>query len=173
MIINPELYNKTPIWMFSGEDEFVEGSRTAYEFMEGLDPADLTYHEFQNHGHVIDDFAYFTNGFLEWFFSQKLKSDSVDNINKPIENLNHDLLQINTYSDHSSVTFQFSLPEKEQVSLEIFTYTGQKIKTIRVKAYAGEMQSLKWFTDGVKEGLYVARLSAGDYMKTKKFVLLH
>jgi hypothetical protein len=33
--------------------------------------SDVRYHEFVGHGHVIDDIAYFTDGFLDWLFAQK------------------------------------------------------------------------------------------------------
>jgi hypothetical protein len=35
---------------------------------------DVRYHEYKNQGHVIDDFAYFTNGFMDWLFAQKRTS---------------------------------------------------------------------------------------------------
>lgn len=35
---------------------------------------DVRYHEYKKQGHVIDDFAYFTQGFMDWLFAQKLLS---------------------------------------------------------------------------------------------------
>jgi predicted peptidase len=64
-----------PIWIFNGDgDDGVEGSRASYRALEAAGAPDVTYHEFVGHGHVIDDFAYFTEGFVDWLFAQKKKS---------------------------------------------------------------------------------------------------
>lgn len=66
-----------PIWIFSGsKDDGVEGSRRSYQALKRAGAPDVRYHEFVGHGHVIDDFAYFTEGFLDWMFAQ---------VNKPPE----------------------------------------------------------------------------------------
>ena len=31
----------------------------------------VRHHEFVDYGHVIDDIAYFTEGFMDWLFAQK------------------------------------------------------------------------------------------------------
>ncbi len=61
-----------PVWIFNGDgDDGVEGARAAYRALEAAGAPDVTYHEFVDHGHVIDDFSYFTEGFMDWLFAQK------------------------------------------------------------------------------------------------------
>lgn len=63
-----------PIWIFNGDgDEGVGGSRLSFQMLKRANALDVTYSEFENQEHVIDDFAYFTDGFMDWLFSQKLK----------------------------------------------------------------------------------------------------
>lgn len=60
-----------PVWIFNGDgDDGVEGSRASYRALRAVGAADVTYHEFAGHGHVIDDFAFFTEGFMDWLFAQ-------------------------------------------------------------------------------------------------------
>ncbi len=62
-----------PIWIFNGDsDRGTEGSRVSYKALKAAKANDVTYHEYKNQDHVIDDFAYFTSGFLEWLFKQAL-----------------------------------------------------------------------------------------------------
>lgn len=63
-----------PIWIFNGDgDKGVKGSRISFKALKVAGAADVRYHEYKSQGHVIDDFAYFTDGFMEWMFSQKRK----------------------------------------------------------------------------------------------------
>jgi predicted peptidase len=63
-----------PIWIFNGSgDDGVNGSRTSFRTLKAAGAADVRYHEFVDHGHVIDDIAYFTEGFMDWMFAQKRK----------------------------------------------------------------------------------------------------
>lgn len=61
-----------PIWIFNGDgDDGVAGSRLSFQMLKGVYALDVRYHEYENQEHVIDDFAYFTNGFIDWLFSKK------------------------------------------------------------------------------------------------------
>jgi len=62
-----------PIWMFAGENDPKAAPR-AIQYLDLLRQAharDVTYHEFIGEGHVIDDYAYFTPGLLDWLFAQR------------------------------------------------------------------------------------------------------
>lgn len=62
-----------PIWIFNGDgDRGVDGSRLSYRMLKAANARDVRYHEYEKQGHVIDDFAYFTQGFMDWLFTRKL-----------------------------------------------------------------------------------------------------
>ena len=72
---------------------------------------------------------------------------------------------------------KFALPEKSQVKLEIFNILGQVVTTLADREFSAGNHSLTW--NGLDEndlpvssGIYMYRLSAGDYIATKKMMLL-
>lgn len=69
-----EALKHLPIWIFNGDgDDGVDGSRLSYQMLKKVNALDVRYHEYENQEHVIDDFAYFTVGFMDWLFAQKIK----------------------------------------------------------------------------------------------------
>ena len=71
-----DIIKHIPIWIFNGDkDRGIEGSRLSYKMLVSVKARDISFHEYKDQGHVIDDFAYFTEGFMEWFFSQNLNNN--------------------------------------------------------------------------------------------------
>jgi hypothetical protein len=76
-----------------------------------------------------------------------------------------------------STTIEFNLSRASDVRLEIFNIMGQKVMTlIDDKMSAGE-QSIRWNGKDaagyeVATGIYFYRINAGDYVETKKMLLL-
>ncbi|UCC44127.1 MAG: T9SS type A sorting domain-containing protein [Candidatus Zixiibacteriota bacterium] len=73
--------------------------------------------------------------------------------------------------------FSYSLPEAQQVTIEIFNIRGQKVRTL-VDSYVSagehvvEWNSLSDAGNRVASGIYFYRLQAGDVVTTKKMTLL-
>lgn len=63
----------TPLWLFAGENDYKAAPRAIqyFELLRQVNARNLSYHEFVGEGHVIDDFVYFTPGFLDWLFAQR------------------------------------------------------------------------------------------------------
>ncbi len=59
-----------PIWIFNGDGD-KGGSRLSFKMLKQAGASDVRYHEYKKQRHVIDDFAYFTKGFMNWLFAQK------------------------------------------------------------------------------------------------------
>lgn len=71
-VAQAEPIKHVPIWIFNGDgDEGVAGSRLSFQTLKRAGAQDVRYHEYESQGHVIDDFAYFTEGFMSWLFSQQ------------------------------------------------------------------------------------------------------
>jgi len=71
----------------------------------------------------------------------------------------------------------FSLPTKSEVTLSVFNILGQQVKTLASGAFEAGRHEIVW--DGTNEagehvtsGIYLYRLEAGDFLETKKMVLL-
>jgi hypothetical protein len=80
-----------------------------------------------------------------------------------------------------STTISFSLPSKSFVSLRVFDLIGREVTTIVSGELSAGHWSGQWNSDGNPSGIYFYRLQArqtdggqaGDYVETKKMVLLH
>ena len=71
-----------------------------------------------------------------------------------------------------STTISFRLPEKVNVSVDIYNVAGQKVKTL-VNGYisAGE-HSVRWNASGCSAGVYFYKVKAGKYERTMKMTLV-
>lgn len=65
----------------------------------------------------------------------------------------------------------FALPEAGDVSIEIYSVTGQLVETISGNFEAGN-HSVSWDASQVASGVYFYRLTAGDFSQTMKMTLL-
>jgi hypothetical protein len=81
----------------------------------------------------------------------------------------------NPFNPETTITYQ--LPKAAAVKLEIYNITGQKIATLVVKKQPAGDYSLQWLgmdDSGrqVTSGVYVYRLHAGDFVESRKMLLL-
>jgi hypothetical protein len=76
-----------------------------------------------------------------------------------------------------STTIMFDLPRAEYVKLDIFNIKGELVTTIIDQYMTGGRKEVSWTaTDSggraVSSGVYCYRLVSGDFVQTKKMVLL-
>jgi flagellar hook assembly protein FlgD len=76
-----------------------------------------------------------------------------------------------------STTISYALPKDVSVQLEIFNLLGQRVKVLTDGYQTAGFKSVVW--DGfdqsgkaVSSGIYIYRLKAGNYTKTRKMMLL-
>ena len=76
-----------------------------------------------------------------------------------------------------STSIQFDLPSPCHVTLDIFNIAGQKVATVADRAYEAGFHTVEWDgrTSGgqqVASGIYLYRIAAGDFVETRKMMLL-
>ncbi len=76
-----------------------------------------------------------------------------------------------------TTNIRFSLPQEEHVRLHIFDITGKLVKTLIDEAITAGNREIEWDgtnIDGQKvaSGLYLYRMQAGNYVMTKKMVMM-
>ncbi len=76
-----------------------------------------------------------------------------------------------------STTFEFALPQRSQVMIEVFNVLGQKVVTLAEGDYAAGRYQVTWDgTDNsggpVASGIYFYKMLANNYSATKKLLLL-
>ncbi len=71
-----------------------------------------------------------------------------------------------------TATIKFEIPNAANVSLKVFDILGQEIKTIVNEFKAAGKYSVQFNGKGLASGIYFYRLQAGNYVNTKKMILL-
>ena len=74
-------------------------------------------------------------------------------------------------------TIEYNLPKRTQVTIEIFNVLGQKVRTLVNETRSAGSYRIEWngnddSGDPVSTGVYLYRFRAGDFVETKKMVLL-
>jgi hypothetical protein len=73
---------------------------------------------------------------------------------------------------HPSSTIEYHLPAKAFVTLKVYNLLGQEVATlVNQKQEAGSYQ-VQFDGRGLASGMYFYRLQAGDFVDTKKLLLL-
>jgi photosystem II stability/assembly factor-like uncharacterized protein len=71
-----------------------------------------------------------------------------------------------------STTIQFSLPRGAHVALKVFNTLGEEITTLVSEELGAGTYTTQWNAAGIASGLYYYRLQAGNYIESKKLMLL-
>lgn len=73
---------------------------------------------------------------------------------------------------NSNTTISFSVPRSGQVTLKIFNLLGEEVATLVSGNRDAGTFTVEWNADGQPSGVYFYRLKAGDFIQTRKLVLL-
>lgn len=71
-----------------------------------------------------------------------------------------------------STEIHFSLPNKSHVTLTIFDLLGREVATLVSEELSAGSYSTRWDATGFPTGVYLYRLEAGEFVETKKLLLL-
>lgn len=71
-----------------------------------------------------------------------------------------------------STIIQYSVPEASHVRISVFNLIGQKLKEIVNEFHQPGRYRVHFTGDNLPSGIYYYRMEAGDFIKTKKFILL-
>ena len=71
-----------------------------------------------------------------------------------------------------ATTITFGLPSKSFVSLKVFDVLGREVSVLLSEELSAGTYSRRWNARGLASGVYFYRLQAGDYVETKKLMLL-
>jgi hypothetical protein len=86
--------------------------------------------------------------------------------------LNFDLKQNSPNPFNPTTKIEFSIPRISNVKLDIFNARGQKVKTLINKQMEPGNHSSVWNTENSASGIYFYRITAGEFVQTKKMLLL-
>jgi hypothetical protein len=67
---------------------------------------------------------------------------------------------------------KFSIPQKENVTLEVFDINGKSVRLLLNSQFNKGAYNVTFNAEGLASGIYFYRLSAGNFSDTKKLILL-
>lgn len=71
-----------------------------------------------------------------------------------------------------ATTISFSLPSRSLVSLKVFDVLGREVSILVADKFPAGTYTHQWNAAGLPSGVYFYRLQAGDFIETKRLVLL-
>jgi hypothetical protein len=73
---------------------------------------------------------------------------------------------------NATTNISYSLIEPSRVRIDIFNLLGQKVETILDSYQQAGAHTLNWRADGLPSGIYYARISGGNTVRSIKITLL-
>jgi hypothetical protein len=71
-----------------------------------------------------------------------------------------------------STTFRYSIPTQSKVVIKVYDILGNEIATLMDEEKSVGTYELKWNAANLSSGIYFYQLQAGDFINTKKMILL-
>jgi hypothetical protein len=71
-----------------------------------------------------------------------------------------------------STIIKFNLPKTSHVTLKVFNILGEEVATLVSDRLSAGSYSYEWDASNLASGVYLYRLQAGDYVETRKMVLM-
>jgi hypothetical protein len=102
----------------------------------------------------------------------KVNIDSKSNLLSAVIPTENNLFQNYPNPFNPSTNINFSIKSSANVTLEIFNVLGQKVATVVNQFMQAGTYTYQFNASRLTSGIYIYRIQAGDFMSTKKFVLL-
>ncbi|OGN89812.1 MAG: hypothetical protein A2Y88_12030 [Chloroflexi bacterium RBG_13_48_10] len=102
-------------------------------------------------------------------------------MNEPVTNIADKTVSINqTFTLHQnypnpfnpSTIITFELPKSNEVLLKIYNVLGEEVATLLSASLPSGSYQYEWDASGMASGVYLYRLQAGEYVETRKLVLM-
>ena len=71
-----------------------------------------------------------------------------------------------------STKIKYSVPQTSQLQIKVFDLLGNEIETLVNEEKPTGTYELNWNAANLPSGIYFYRLKAGDYINTKKMILI-
>jgi len=125
-----------------------------------------------SYGYSALDNSLLLSNIINWLISVKdIEGNKVKNklITIPI---NYSLSNNFPNPFNPSTKMEFSIPQTSNVVIKVFDILGNEIETIISEEKQIGTYEITWYSEGLPSGVYFYRLQAGDFVETKKMLLL-
>jgi pimeloyl-ACP methyl ester carboxylesterase len=188
------LIKHIPLWIFHGALDHsipvsesremiaaLERAGATPVFTEGLSDsvvedrirngARLLYTEYPNAGHDIWSWAYSEPLLLPWVFQQKVTTGIVEHPHSSVP-MEYRLLQNYPNPFNPTTAIRYELPRSSQVRLSVYDMLGREVSVLVKERRDPGVHEVKFDASNLPSGVYLYRLRAGDFIQSRKFVLL-
>ena len=95
----------------------------------------------------------------------------------PVEDKKHTVLSYSLSQNfpnpfNPETTISFSLPQRERVIIKIYNLLGEEMFEFINEEFDAGNYSFKLQSDGLPSGIYLYRMNAGEFTRSRKFILL-
>ncbi len=93
----------------------------------------------------------------------------------PTANIPREFILLQNYPNpfNPSTTIEFALPKPAFVMLKVYNLLGEEVATLIAEQRTAGIHQLNWDARGLASGVYLYRLEAGEFVRSKKLILLH
>lgn len=157
------------------------GGSRIWERTYGGSQADYGNTVFQEQGRdylLIGSTYSFTYGGSDIYIT-KIRGESTDASDNEPDILPNDFVLRQNYPNpfNMSTVIEFQLPERSDVSLEVFNLLGQKVKSWEFESYPAGIHSVTWngrdeYGREAATGIYLYRITAAHFRDSRKMLLV-
>jgi hypothetical protein len=90
----------------------------------------------------------------------------------PMIPLNFEMNQNYPNPFNPATTFEFALPKASFVSLKVYDMLGREVATVASHDLTAGLHRVRWNAGSLPSGMYVYRLSAGEFVAQKKLMIV-
>jgi len=95
----------------------------------------------------------------------------------PVQDTKHTVLSYSLSQNfpnpfNPETTISFSLPQRERVIIKIYNLLGEEMLEFINEEFEAGDYSFNFQSDGLASGIYLYRMNAGKFVRTRKFILL-
>jgi hypothetical protein len=102
----------------------------------------------------------------------RLASDSLTVINSDVISYDFELEQNYPNPFNPSTKIKYSVPQSSNVIIRIYDILGNEIETLVNEEKQTGTYEITWYAESLLSGVYFYQLKAGDFIQTKKMVLM-
>jgi agmatine/peptidylarginine deiminase len=123
-----------------------------------------------NNGKTISKPMVAPNGYFKCLIDDGVSAADESNINNVA--ITYKMHQNYPNPFNPITTIKYSIPKEDQVGLEILNVLGEKVELLVNETKPAGLYEATWDASNMSSGIYFYRLQAGDFIETKKMVLM-
>ena len=144
-------------------------------FNDVEDPMNLGYPMWPALGSLTNDIGHFGGSNSEWCYWRWPMNNITSVEDEGTDNLltvEYFLLQNYPNPFNPSTKIKYSIPQASNVVIKVFDILGKEIETLLNEEKQIGTYEITWYSENLPSGVYFYRLKAGDFVETKKMVLM-